>query len=41
VYDGLPPGRARRQLTDDVMDRIAALSPQERASTYNERPAEA
>lgn len=32
--------RARRQLTDDLMDAIAALSGQERAPSYNERPAE-
>ncbi|CAN7209297.1 lysophospholipid acyltransferase family protein [Knoellia sp. LjRoot47] len=38
-YAGLPAGRARRQLTDDVMDAIAALTGQERADTYNERPA--
>lgn len=35
-YAGLPAGRARREITDEVMDRIAALSPQERADTYNE-----
>ena len=39
AYAGLPAGRARRQLTDDVMDAIAALTGQERADTYNERPA--
>ncbi|PRY59443.1 1-acyl-sn-glycerol-3-phosphate acyltransferase [Knoellia remsis] len=38
AYAGLPAGRARRQLTDDVMDAIAALSGQERADTYNEHP---
>jgi len=36
-YDKLAPGRARRELTDEVMERIAALSGQERAGTYNER----
>jgi 1-acyl-sn-glycerol-3-phosphate acyltransferase len=36
AYAGLPAGRARRELTDEVMERIAALSPQERADTYNE-----
>jgi 1-acyl-sn-glycerol-3-phosphate acyltransferase len=41
AYAGLPAGRARRQLTDDVMDAIAALTGQERADTYNERPASA
>lgn len=40
-YAGLPAGRARRQLTDDVMDAIAALTGQERADTYNERPVSA
>jgi 1-acyl-sn-glycerol-3-phosphate acyltransferase len=38
AYAGLPAGRARRELTDEVMDRIAALSPQERAEAYNEPP---
>ena len=37
----LPPGRARREITDTVMERIAALSGQERAPGYNERPVEA
>jgi 1-acyl-sn-glycerol-3-phosphate acyltransferase len=36
AYRGLPPGRARRALTDEVMDRIGALSPQPRADVYNE-----
>ncbi len=36
-YDKLAPGRARRELTDEVMERIATLSGQERAGTYNER----
>ncbi len=36
-YEMLAPGRARRELTDEVMERIAALSGQERAGTYNER----
>lgn len=39
-YDGQPPGRARRAITDEVMDAIAGLSGQERAETYNERPPE-
>ena len=38
TYDGMPPGRARREITDTVMDRIAALTGQERAAGYNERP---
>jgi 1-acyl-sn-glycerol-3-phosphate acyltransferase len=33
-------GQARRRLTDDVMDAVAALSGQERAAGYNERPPE-
>jgi 1-acyl-sn-glycerol-3-phosphate acyltransferase len=38
AYAGLAAGRARREVTDAVMERIAALSPQERADTYNEPP---
>jgi 1-acyl-sn-glycerol-3-phosphate acyltransferase len=38
AYAGLPAGRARRELTDDVMDRISAMSPQERVDAYNEPP---
>jgi 1-acyl-sn-glycerol-3-phosphate acyltransferase len=38
AYAGLPAGRARREVTDEVMERIAALSPQERADAYNEPP---
>ena len=37
-FAGLPAGKARRHLTDEVMDAIAALSGQERADTYNELP---
>jgi 1-acyl-sn-glycerol-3-phosphate acyltransferase len=40
-YDGVPPGRARRDLTDRVMTAIAELSGQQPAGVYNERPAEA
>ncbi len=36
-YDGIPPGRARRQITDEVMARIAVLSGQEQAGIYNDR----
>jgi 1-acyl-sn-glycerol-3-phosphate acyltransferase len=36
-YDKLPPGRARRELTDEVMQRVAALSGQEPAAQYNVR----
>ena len=37
-YDGVPLGRARRDLTDRIMAAIAALSGQEQVDTYNERP---
>ena len=40
-YDGVPSGRARRELTDRIMTAIAGLSGQEQAGIYNERPAEA
>ena len=33
-------GRARREITDQVMERIAAMSDQPRADCYNERPAD-
>jgi 1-acyl-sn-glycerol-3-phosphate acyltransferase len=33
-------GKARREITDLVMDRIAASSPQQRADVYNLRPAD-
>jgi len=39
-FAGMPAGKARRLLTDEVMDAIAALSGQERADTYNELPPE-
>ena len=39
-YDGMPPGRARRELTDRVMAAIGELSGQETAGVYNERPAD-
>lgn len=38
-YQDLPAGKARRQLTDDVMAAIAALSGQEQAGAYNQVPA--
>lgn len=38
AYADLPAGRARRELTDDVMDAIAGLTGQERADGYNEVP---
>ncbi|WP_150245189.1 lysophospholipid acyltransferase family protein [Nocardiopsis quinghaiensis] len=34
-YDHLPPGKARRVITDHVMDAIHAMSGQERARGYN------
>jgi len=37
-YAHLPPGRARREITDAVMEAVAVLSGQERAPGYNERP---
>lgn len=40
-YDGVAPGRARRQITDQVMGEIQALSGQEAAGAYNDRPADA
>jgi 1-acyl-sn-glycerol-3-phosphate acyltransferase len=36
-YDGVPPGRARREITDLVMAAIQELSGQEPAGVYNER----
>lgn len=36
-YDGVPSGRARRELTDRVMAAIGGLSGQEEAGVYNER----
>ena len=37
-YDGVPSGRARRDLTDRIMGAIAGLTGQEPAGVYNERP---
>lgn len=39
-YAAVPPARARREVTDEIMDAIAALSGQERAEGYNELPPE-
>jgi 1-acyl-sn-glycerol-3-phosphate acyltransferase len=39
-FDGVPAGRARRELTDEVMAAIHAMSGQELAGRYNERAAE-
>ncbi len=38
AYAGVPAGKARRLLTDEVMAAIAELSGQERVDTYNEVP---
>jgi 1-acyl-sn-glycerol-3-phosphate acyltransferase len=37
-YDGVPAGRARREVTDAVMAQIGRLSGQQPAGVYNERP---
>ena len=37
-FDGVPAGRARREITDEVMAAIQRLSGQEEAGVYNERP---
>jgi 1-acyl-sn-glycerol-3-phosphate acyltransferase len=37
-FDGVPTGRARREITDEVMTAIQRLSDQEEAGVYNERP---
>lgn len=40
-YDGVPPGRARREVTDTIMTAIAELSGQEPAGVYNDRAPDA
>ncbi|RYB92975.1 1-acyl-sn-glycerol-3-phosphate acyltransferase [Nocardioides oleivorans] len=40
-YDGVPTGRARRDLTDRIMAAIGGLTGQEPAGVYNERPVDA
>ena len=40
-YDGVPSGRARRELTDRIMAAIGDLTGQEPAGIYNERLTEA
>jgi 1-acyl-sn-glycerol-3-phosphate acyltransferase len=40
-YAGVPAARARRQVTERVMEAIAALSGQERVDAYNELPPDA
>jgi 1-acyl-sn-glycerol-3-phosphate acyltransferase len=37
-YRGVPTGRARREVTDEVMAAIRKLTGQEEAGIYNERP---
>jgi len=37
-YDGVPVGRARREVTDEIMEAIRGLTGQEPAGVYNERP---
>lgn len=37
-FDGVPTGRARREITDEVMAAIQRLSGQQEAGVYNERP---
>jgi 1-acyl-sn-glycerol-3-phosphate acyltransferase len=41
AYDGVPAGRARREVTDVIMNEIQKLSGQPFAGVYNERPADA
>ena len=40
-FDGVPLGRARREVTDEIMAAVQALSGQEPAGVYNERAVEA
>jgi 1-acyl-sn-glycerol-3-phosphate acyltransferase len=40
-YDGVPPGRARREITDRVMSEIQKLTGQPEAGTYNDRAPDA
>ncbi|WP_028637126.1 MULTISPECIES: lysophospholipid acyltransferase family protein [unclassified Nocardioides] len=40
-YDGVPLGRARREVTDEIMRAIQALSGQEEAGVYNDRAPDA
>jgi 1-acyl-sn-glycerol-3-phosphate acyltransferase len=37
-YDGVPLGKARREVTDQIMTAIQVLSGQEEAGVYNARP---
>ena len=40
-FAGVPSGRARREVTDEIMAAIQALTGQEPAGVYNDRPVEA
>lgn len=40
-YDGVPLGRARREVTDEIMAAIQQLSGQEPAGSYNDRAPDA
>jgi 1-acyl-sn-glycerol-3-phosphate acyltransferase len=40
-YDGVPLGRARREVTDEIMAAIQALTGQEPAGVYNDRAPDA
>ncbi len=40
-YDGVPLGKARRQVTDEIMRAIQAITGQEEAGIYNERAPDA
>src|SRR3954469_7459888 len=40
-YDGVPPGKARREITDQVMAEIQRLTGQEEAGVYNDRAPDA
>ncbi|WP_168583188.1 lysophospholipid acyltransferase family protein [Gephyromycinifex aptenodytis] len=38
-FEGVPTGKARRVITDEIMDAIGAMSGQERSGDYCQRPA--
>lgn len=38
-FEGVPAGKARRIITDEIMSAIGAMSGQERCSDYSRRPA--
>jgi 1-acyl-sn-glycerol-3-phosphate acyltransferase len=39
LFDGMPLGRARREVTDEIMRAIQAITGQEEAGVYNDRAA--